>query len=93
MEDLTRLCERRHVRRLALFGSAVADNVEPHDLDFSVEFDKMTPGEHADCYLDLLEDLQQMFKTKIDLIEPGPIKNPYFLKDLQNTQVVVYHAA
>ena len=45
-EDLERLCERYHVERLAVFGSALGDDFKPgSDVDVLVEFeDGHTPG-------------------------------------------------
>ena len=38
--QLAEFCRRRHIRKLALFGSAVRDDFRPDsDLDFLVEFD------------------------------------------------------
>ncbi len=94
--ELVMLCARHGVRRLALFGSAVTGGVDPErsDLDFVVEFETMPPKEHADAYFGLLEDLEQLFEgVRIDLIEYGPIRNPYFRRELDQTQVVLYEAA
>jgi hypothetical protein len=45
-EQVTALCRRYHVRRLALFGSALRDDFGPQsDVDLLVEFDPgRTPG-------------------------------------------------
>lgn len=87
------LCDQYHVKHLALFGSGVSEASQPRDLDFIVEFHVMPPVEHAECYLRLLKGLEQLFAMKIDLIEPGPIRNPYFLESLKKTQVDLYNAA
>lgn len=94
--ELEMLCARHRVRRMALFGSAATSGFDPErsDLDFVVEFETMPPKEQADGYFGLLEDLEQLFEGKrIDLIEYEPIRNPYFLRELDKTQVVLYEAA
>jgi len=50
--DLACLCRRYNVRRLDLFGSAVAGNFEPgrSDLDFLVAFEPLAPAAYADAY-------------------------------------------
>jgi predicted nucleotidyltransferase len=95
LTELTSLCTQRRVRRLALFGSATADDFAPDssDLDFVVEFEPMPPAEYAENYFQLLEDLERLFGVRIDLVEYGPIKNPYFKKEIDETQIVVYEAA
>jgi len=58
-----------------------------------VEFEKMPPSEHADQYFGLAEDLERLFGRPVDLVEAGPIRNPYFRKSLEDTQVEIYAAA
>ena len=92
---LAGICERRHVRRLALFGSAASDSFDPasSDLDFLVEFESESPAQHADNYFGLQEDLERLFGVPVELVEPGPIRNPYFREAVEQTQVLVYAAA
>ena len=96
MPELARACHSHAVRRLALFGSAASgessDPAASH-LDFVVEFEKMPPVRHADCYFGLLQDLERLFSMPIDLIEFGPIRNPYFRETVKATEVVLYGVA
>jgi predicted nucleotidyltransferase len=94
-EEIIRICTHRKVRRLAVFGSAAGDrfNLEKSDLDLLVEFEKMQPAEHAEQYFGLAEDLERLFNRPVDLVEPGPIRNPFFRQSLEETQVVLYAAA
>ena len=93
--QLAGLCPKRHVRRLALFGSAVEDRFNPDtsDLDLLVEFQPMPPAEHADNYFGFQEDLQRLFGFSVDLVEPGSIRNPYFRQAVEQTQLLLYEAA
>ena len=95
LAELSSLCMRRRVRRLALFGSAATEGFTPDssDLDFIVEFEPMKPVAYAENYFRLLEDLEHLFDLKIDLVEYSPIKNPYFKKEIDETQIIVYEAA
>ncbi len=94
-EEIIRICTHRKVRRLAVFGSAAGDRFDPEksDLDLLVEFEKMQPAEHAEQYFGLAEDLERLFNRPVDLVEPGPIRNPFFRQSLEETQVVLYAAA
>jgi predicted nucleotidyltransferase len=94
-DAIIRICRHRRVRRLAVFGSAAGDRFDPHksDLDLLVEFEKMQPAEHAEQYFGLAEDLECLFNRPVDLVEPGPIRNPFFRQSLEETQVVLYAAA
>jgi hypothetical protein len=65
---------------------------ETSDLDFLVHFQDMSPGEHAEAYFGLLEDLQDLFQQPVDLVEVKAIANPYFLESINRTRKVVYAA-
>ena len=93
--ELAAICRKRAVRRLALFGSAARGSFDPasSDLDFLVEFQPLSPAQHADHYFGLQEDLEQLFGLPVELVEPGPIRNPYFRQAIEETQVLVYAAA
>ena len=92
--ELARLCERYHVRRLELFGSASAEGFDAarSDLDFLVEFHEVPEGEHANCYFGLLEALETLFERPLDLVEVKAIDNPYFLAAIERTRKVLYAA-
>lgn len=93
--EILELCRKHNVRRLSLFGSAAKGSFRKggSDLDFLVEFEPMAPVRCAESYFGLMEDLQKLFGMSIDLIEPGPIRNPYFKKVVDETKVILYAAA
>ena len=94
-EVIEQLCSKHHVQRLELFGSALTDKQfdrEKSDLDFLVEFLPLKPGEHANAYFGLLEDMQDLFKRDVDLVMTRAIKNPYFLESINRNREVVYAA-
>jgi predicted nucleotidyltransferase len=95
IKDVAALCNHRGVRRLALFGSAASDRFDAasSDLDFLVEFHPVQPAQYADNYFGLLEDLERLFGVPVELIEAGPIHNPYFRQAIEKTQVQLYVAA
>ena len=95
VKDLMALCKDRGVRRLALFGSAASGRFDPasSDLDFLVEFQPVRPAQHADNYFGLQEDLERLFGVPVELVEPGPIRNPFFRQAIEETQVQLYVAA
>jgi uncharacterized protein len=90
--EVATLCQRRHVARLSLFGSATTSSFDPasSDLDFLVEFGPLTPASHAECFFGLQEDLEILFGRPVDLVEPGPIRNPYFRQAIEQSQVLLY---
>lgn len=92
-DSIERICSSNGVEHLFLFGSAKNDLVTANDLDFVVEFKRMTPAEHVEAYFGLLESLVSMFGKPIDLVERRSVRNPYFLQELKETMVPVYEAA
>ncbi|MGH9447024.1 MAG: nucleotidyltransferase family protein [Terriglobia bacterium] len=92
--ELQEVCRLRNVLRLSLFGSATRSSFDAasSDLDFVVEFRPLSPAAHADSYFGLQEDLEELFGRPVDLVEPGPIRNPYFRQAVERTQVLVYAA-
>lgn len=94
-EALKDLCVQYQVRRLELFGSALTGKnfeAEQSDLDFLVEFMPLKPGEYADAYFGLLEDIENLFNRHVDLVMPRAIKNPYFLEAINKNRKVLYAA-
>ena len=92
--ELENLCRRFSVRRLELFGSAAVGKYRPgeSDLDFLVEFEELSPGTHADTYFGLLEAVEELFGTPVDLVVASAIKNPYFRKSVDDTKALLYAA-
>ncbi|MFB3879717.1 MAG: nucleotidyltransferase family protein [Armatimonadota bacterium] len=92
--EIAALCRARRVRRLEIFGSAARDTFDSQtsDLDFLVEFDPLRPGERADAYFGLLEDLQRVFQRPVDLVMERAISNRYFRRAVEQTRQVLYAA-
>lgn len=95
LPELAILCQRYHVQRLALFGSAASGSFSPEhsDLDFLVEFAALPPVQHAQCYFGLLRDLERLFIRSVDLVDVAAIRNPYFARAVAANQEHVYAAA
>lgn len=93
-EQIAQLCREFHVRRLALFGSALGENFDPvrSDLDFVVEFETLVPGTYASTYFGLITALEAMFGRRVDLVESGSVRNPYFRDEIESSQETVYAA-
>lgn len=90
-EELDQLCERFKVGRLELFGSAADGSFDPQssDLDFLVEFLLLQPGEHYDAYFGLFDALQELFQRRIDLVEASAMRNPCFMKRVNESRTSV----
>jgi predicted nucleotidyltransferase len=95
LKAIKEFCVQYRVRRLELFGSAIDDenfDTENSDLDFLVEFQPLWPGEYADTYFGLLEDLENLFARHVDLVMVRAVKNPYFLEFINRSRKPLYTA-
>lgn len=93
-KGLESLCRKFHVRRLEVFGSASTDDMAASsDLDFLVEFDEAADPVRFDNYFAFQEALQQLFNRPVDLVEPGGLRNPYFIRRVEETRRQVYAAS
>ncbi|MGQ0666329.1 MAG: nucleotidyltransferase family protein [Nitrospiraceae bacterium] len=71
------------VRRLGLFGSYARGEATPgSDLDFVVEFS----GKSFDAYMDLKSYLEELFRSRVDLVTVSSIK-PRLLPIIQREAV------
>jgi hypothetical protein len=88
------LCREFHVEELYLFGSAASGDFKRlrSDIDFLVRFRSSTPADHADRYFGLLAGLRDLFRRRIDLIEIGALKNPYFRESAEANRILLYEA-
>jgi len=81
-EALERVCKRWHIRRLAIFGSALRDDFGPDsDVDVLVEFEPgHTPGWEI---VDIGDELSELFSGRyVDVV------NPKYLHRLIKDQVL-----
>ena len=88
------LCSKHHVARLELFGSA-ADGTfheKSSDLDFLVEFRAGHPNGPFHQFFDFQADHETLHGRKVDLVEPQAMRNPYFIRRVNESRRTVYAA-
>ena len=87
---LAEVCRRYSVRRLAVFGSALRNELRPDsDLDVLVEFEEgKTPGYG---FFHLEDELSDLFGRKVDLNTPGFLHR-FFRQQVQEEAAVLYAA-
>ena len=86
------LCQRHHVKRLDVFGSAVNGDFRPDesDIDFLVEFDDSPEGQRFETRFQLTEELEALFGRSVDLVDDSAIQNPYFRDEVDQTREQIY---
>lgn len=94
MGRLKEISSKHAVSQFYLFGSAASDSFnDESDLDFAVIFkDTLSPLEQGDAFFNLLDDLEELFQKRIDLISFRAIKNPIFMEEINKSKVSL-HAA
>ena len=92
--ELKELCRRYGVGRLELFGSAATGRFSEgaSDLDFLVEFLPAAIANYADNYFGLLEELEELLGSPVDLVVERAIRNPFFRQSVEDTKSLIYAA-
>jgi len=93
-EEIAELCRTHHVRRLAVFGSAVRDDFDPtrSDIDVLVAFEPLSPLVLGRSIESLQDDLEQLLHRPVDLIREGTIRNSVRLRNIDRDKVLLYAA-
>ena len=93
-EAIAALCRRHCVKRLNLFGSAAIGpyDADRSDLDFLVEFLPEYAPRAFDHYFALLEGLEALFQCEVDLVCASAMKNPYFIRAVNDSRRLIYAA-
>lgn len=79
------LCQRLHVKRLDLFGSATTEQFGAEsDVDVLVESDRQV-GNLFNRYFELKEELEIILGRSVDVVVVDAIKNPYFRASIEQT--------
>src|SRR5437879_3429307 len=88
---ITLFCRKHHIRRLALFGSALRDDFGPaSDIDVLVEFEpEHVPGL---AFFGMEEELSELLARKVDLNTPNFLSH-YFRDQVVREAQVQYEAA
>lgn len=90
-EELADLCRRHYVKRLYVFGSAATDDLQKtSDIDFLVEFSDDVAPRRFDNFFELQRALAELFNRPVDLVEPGGLRNPYFIRRVNRTREQIY---
>jgi predicted nucleotidyltransferase len=86
-DEVAGFCRRHHIRRLALFGSVIRDDFEPHsDVDVLVHFE---PGKAPGWeFFAMQDELTEILGRRVDLNTPGFLSKYYRDRVLAEAEVV-----
>lgn len=89
--EIFNLCKAHKVKTLYAFGSVLTDKFHNEsDIDLVVDFLPLDVLDYGDNYYELKFSLENTFKRNVDLLEEKAIKNPYFLKTLNQNKKLIY---
>jgi len=89
-ERIAEFCRKWRVKELAVFGSALREDFGPDsDVDVLVE---LRPNHGLSLYdwVDMIEELQEIFGRRVELVAKGGLKNPFRRREILRTAEVVY---
>lgn len=92
LNDFRNLCEMHKVKYLYAFGSSVTEEFDYNksDVDLLVEIDDVDPIERGEKLISLWDMFEEFFNRKVDLLTYNSIRNPYLLKSIDSTKVLIY---
>lgn len=93
-EEIAAVCKQFGIQRLFVFGSALRADYRPgeSDVDLLVEFRPMDITKRVHVYFEVLHALKEVFRSDIDLIMLGAVKNRIIAKEIDRTKRLVYGA-
>lgn len=92
LPNVISLLKSHQVKRAYAFGSAVKGNFSSvSDIDLLIAFDEgIEPVRYGELYFHLVDELEALLHRPVDLITELSLKNPYFIKDINKTKIVLY---
>lgn len=90
--DLNRLFLNHKVKKAYAFGSSLSDSFNPEsDIDLLIEFEEdLDALERGELWWSLYDALREHFSRNIDLLTTSSLKNPYFIKEVEQTKQLIY---
>lgn len=90
-KDILNLCKAHKVKSLYAFGSVLTDKFNNEsDVDLIVDFEQLDVLDYGDNYYDFKFSLENIFKRSVDLLEQKALKNPYFIRTVNQSKKLIY---
>lgn len=86
------LLKKHKIKTAYAFGSVVTDKFNlKSDVDLIINFqDRLDPLAAGEHWWNLHDELRELFHREIDLVTERSLKNPYFIKELNQTKIAIY---
>jgi len=91
-QEFIGLCKSHDVSTLFAFGSVVTNRFddERSDIDLLVELDEIDPLLKGEKLMSLWDGFEVFFQRKVDLLTKKALKNPFLIKSIDNSKVLIY---
>ena len=91
INNIQALCKKHRVQSLYVFGSAATDTSNQNsDVDLLVTFEPNFVKGYLSNYFSMTGELEQVLKKNVDLVEQNAMTNPYFIKSVNESKVLIY---
>jgi predicted nucleotidyltransferase len=91
IDQINTLCKKHNVKSLFAFGSVCTEKFnDQSDIDLLIAFNTMDYADYADSYFSIADQLEALFKRPVDIITDKSLSNPFFIKSLEQTKVLIY---
>ena len=91
MPHIRRICEQQHIQSLFAFGSVCSNRfTDSSDIDLLVSFKPLDYGDYADNYFQTADLFEKVFQRSVDLVTEKSLKNPYFMKAVNQSKIMLY---
>ena len=87
------LCRKHKIKYLWAFGSVLTDAFqEDSDVDLLHEWDEehITDEAYLENYYGFLDTLKRILGREVDFVHYPSMKNPYFIREVEATKVLLY---
>lgn len=92
LPEVIKLLKQHKIVSAYAFGSVCSENFKNEsDIDLLIDFDPtLEPLEKGELWWDLYFSLKDYFQREVDLVTLSSLRNPYFIKELNETKQVIY---
>lgn len=91
--EIESLCMMYDVKTMYFFGSACSDRFnDKSDIDILISFKDISIERYTDNFFNLHEELEKLFKRKVDLLTESSVVNPFLRESIEESRELLYAA-
>lgn len=91
-DKLKQIFKTHQIKKAYLFGLVIQPTFnKDSDVDFLIQFEEnLPPLKKGELWWSLHDTLRDLLKREIDIVTETSLKNPYFIKELNQTKKLIY---